>query len=116
MFEGDGLGAGNGRSGARVEDLLLDRRVHRELLDDPVDDLSPLHVSSLTGLLEPLEQLLHGVMVGFEKGDRIHDTEVPASAPSQTSKRPGWHARSRRLCLASRSTSASSPRASAALQ
>ncbi len=78
-LEGDVLGVRNGRSGDRVEDLLLDGRVHRELLDDPVDDLALLHVRSLTGLLEPLEQLLDGAMVIFEKGDGVHKTrDLPA--------------------------------------
>ena len=44
-LEGDVLGVGNRRPGDRVEDLLLDRGVHRELLDDPVDDLALLDVA-----------------------------------------------------------------------
>ena len=46
--------------GDRVEELLLDRGVHRELLDDPVDDLALLDVGPVAGLLESLEQLLDG--------------------------------------------------------
>ena len=88
-FEGNGLGVGNYLAGERVEDLLLDRCMHRKFFDDPVDDLALLYVCSRPGLLEPLEQLLDGVVVIFEKGDCVHDKELPARETSQTTGAAG---------------------------
>ena len=57
-LEGDVLGVGHRGPGHRVEELLLDGGVLREGLDDAVDDVPLLGVGLVTGLLEPLEELL----------------------------------------------------------
>ena len=62
----------------RVEHLLLDRGMHREFLDDAVDDLALLDVRPITGRFEALEQLFDGLVVGAEKSDCIHG---PGSYP-----------------------------------
>ena len=66
-LEGDVLGARDGLTRDRVEHLLFDRGVNRELLDDPIDDLPLLDVGPITGLLEALEQLLDGLVVVAKK-------------------------------------------------
>ena len=89
-LERDVLGVGHRRAGDRVEHLLLDRGMDRELLDDPVDDLALLDVGAVAGLLEALEQLLDGLVVGAEKGDGIHEPLYPH--PSRlTRSRPVAH-------------------------
>ena len=72
----------DGGPGDRVEDLLLDHRVLRELLDDLIDDLATLDERPVAGLLEALEELLDGLVVLFEQGDGVHrrgTTPYPAS-------------------------------------
>ena len=58
-----------------IENLLFDRGMHREFLDDAIDDLALVDVSPITGLFETLEQLLDSLVVGFEKGDCVHGAE-----------------------------------------
>ncbi len=71
-LQGDVLGGRDRLTRDRVEHLLLDRGVDRQLLDDPIDDLTLLDVCPITGLLESLEQLLDGLVVRSKKGDCIH--------------------------------------------
>jgi hypothetical protein len=47
--------------------------MHREFLDDAIDDLALVDVSPITGLFETLEQLLDSLVVGAEEGDCIHE-------------------------------------------
>src|SRR5919108_1114208 len=54
-----------------VQDLFLDRRVHRQLADHLVDE-GPLRlVSVLAGPLEPAEELLDGVVILTEQNDAV---------------------------------------------
>jgi hypothetical protein len=60
----------------RVEDRLLDLGVHRELLDDVVDDAAALDESTVARLLEALEQPLDCAVVVFEERDCIHSAAL----------------------------------------
>src|SRR5690606_32615202 len=103
----------------RVEQLLLDRCVHRELLDDAVDDPALLDEGAVSRLFVALEQLLDGLVVIFQQGDGIHTSRLPTVGPLQrmetddtrataASTRPQWpdagaargHHRARRRHLA----------------
>ena len=76
-LECDVLGAGHRRPSDRIEHQLLDRGVDRQLLDDPIDDLSLLDMGAIARFLEALEQLLDGLVVVTEKGECIHAALVP---------------------------------------
>ena len=89
-LESDVLSPGHGGPRNRVEQLLLDRGMNREFLDDAVDDLALLDESTITGFLESAEELLDAVVVVLEKGDRIHvGWATPCSAVSITNRRYG---------------------------
>ena len=53
----------------RIENLLLDRRVDRQLEADLLGD--PLLAAVAAGLLELLEQFLDLAVVGFQQRDRV---------------------------------------------
>ena len=80
-------------AGHRVEDLLLDRGMHREFLDDAIDDLALLDVGPITGLFEALEQLLDGLVVGAEKGDCVHGAESVPTHPNPLNRSLKAHPR-----------------------
>ncbi len=61
----------------RVEDLLLDGGVDRELLDHLVHDVPPGLVGSGAGLLELLEETFDVAVVLTEKGDGVHGDDSP---------------------------------------
>ena len=73
------LRVGHSRSSNRVEHLLLDCGVDRQLLDDPVDDLTLFDMGAITRLLELLEELLDSSMIGAQEGDGVHDRSIPGS-------------------------------------
>src|SRR6476620_9040468 len=58
-------------AGPRVEHLLFDHRVLRQLDDDLVDDRALLLLRAVAGLLESLEQLLHRLVVGLQHRDGV---------------------------------------------
>ena len=62
----------------------------RQFLDDPIDDLSLFNVGVVAGLLEALEQLLHGLVVFREKSDCIHGellTQISATPICRAKRR-----------------------------
>ena len=66
------LGTGNRRSRNRVEHLLLDGCVNRELFDDPIDDLAFLDVRPVSCLLEAFEESLDDLVVITQHCDGVH--------------------------------------------
>ena len=75
------LGAGNRRSRNRVEHLLLDGCVNRELFDDPIDDLALLDVRPISCLLEAFEESLDDLVVITQHCDGVHRQYVPRGRP-----------------------------------
>ena len=75
----------------RVEHLLLDRRVLRELGDHLVDELALLLRRAVTRPLEPLEQLVDLAVVGFSTAIA---SGLRGAAPPARSSRAGGHSSS----------------------
>jgi hypothetical protein len=75
----------HGRPGHRVEGLLLDRGVDRELLDDAVDDPAPLDERSWPRVLESLEQLLYRPVVVSQHRDGVHGGACTRQSCTQAS-------------------------------
>src|SRR5207302_4156412 len=56
----------------RIEDLFLDPLVHRELVDDRLEELFPLLGRTRGGALHLLHELLDLLVVLFEQAQRVH--------------------------------------------
>lgn len=83
-FEGYVLDAWHSGPSNWIEHLLFDRGMDRQLLDDPIDDLTLLDMRVVACLFESFEQLLNCFVVCAEESDCIHGGRSTQKFAAQT--------------------------------